>query len=37
MRKKMFKPKDKKIFRSTSSNTKAINLGVITYRGGIRF
>lgn len=37
MRKKMFKPKDKKIFRNTSGNTKAVNLGVITYRGGIRF
>lgn len=37
MRKKMSKRLDKKVFHNTSNNVKAINLGVITYRGGIRF
>lgn len=37
MRKEMEKPKDKEVFKKTANNTKTINLGVITYRGGIRF
>ena len=37
MRKKMPRSQDKKVFHNTSNNVKAINLGVITYRGGIRF
>lgn len=37
MRKVMHKPKDKKIFKQTANTTKSINLGVYTYRGGIRF
>ena len=36
MRKAMPKSQDKRVFKSTSNNVKAINLGVITYRGGIR-
>lgn len=37
MRKVMEKPKDKKIFKQTANSTKSINLGVFTFRGGIRF
>ena len=37
MRRKMSAAKDRKVFKDTSKNVKAINLGVITYRGGIRF
>lgn len=37
MRKEMPKPKDEKVFKQTANTTKSINLGVITYRGGIRF
>lgn len=36
-RKEMSKSKDSKIFKQTANSTKTINLGVITYRGGIRF
>lgn len=28
---------DKEVFRRTASHTKKVNLGVKTYRGGIRF
>lgn len=28
---------DPKVFKRTASHTKAINLGVKVYRGGIRF
>lgn len=37
MRRKMFKPRDQSFFRRNSQETKSINLGRITYRGGIRF
>lgn len=37
MRKEMDKQKDKRIFKETALKTKVVNLGVITYRGGIRF
>ena len=37
MRKRVNKRKDKKIFRRTSGKTKSVNLGRVTYRGGIRF
>lgn len=37
MRRRMSKSQDKRIFKSTSNNVKAVNLGIITYRGGIRF
>ena len=36
MRKAMNPRKDKKMFSRNSRKTKAINLGVTTYRGGIR-
>lgn len=36
MRKKMKARRDKKMFSHTAAKTKAINLGVVTYRGGIR-
>lgn len=28
---------DKAVFRQTAVHSKKVNLGVITYRGGIRF
>lgn len=28
---------DKQVFRRTANNTKAVNLGMIRMRGGIRF
>lgn len=37
MRRKAPKRIDKKIFRNTANKTKAVNLGKIHYRGGIRF
>lgn len=37
MRRPTNKKKDSKIFTRTASSSKAINLGVVTYRGGIRF
>lgn len=35
-RMKMPRHKDKKVFRQTAASPKKINLGTITYRGGIR-
>jgi len=37
MRHRVSKRKDMKIFSRTASKGKAVNLGNITYRGGIRF
>lgn len=37
VRKKAVKSVDKEVFRRTASHTKAVNLGLIRYRGGIRF
>lgn len=37
VRKEMNRNTDKKVFHQTATNTKVINLGVVTYRGGIRF
>lgn len=28
---------DKEVFRRTASRTKAVNLGMLRFRGGIRF
>lgn len=36
MRKRTFKPVDKKIFRRTAVTSKKINLDPTIYRGGIR-
>lgn len=36
-RKKMSSKKDKKIFRSTATKTKAVNIPQLSMRGGIRF
>lgn len=36
MRKKMKARSDKKVFSHTAEKTKKINLGAVTYRGGIR-
>lgn len=37
MRKKMEYNHDKRVFQQTANKTKVLNLGVVTYRGGIRF
>lgn len=37
MRKVLKEKTDKRIFRNTASTGKAINLGKVIYRGGIRF
>lgn len=37
MRKRMNRRTDRKVFRDTAQNPKAVNLGIRTYRGGIRF
>lgn len=37
MRRKMSPTQDRRVFKSTANNTKTVNLGIITYRGGIRF
>lgn len=37
MRKVMSKPKDKMVYKQTANTTKSINLGIYTFRGGIRF
>lgn len=36
MRKKMKARNDKKVFSRTAEKTKKINIGAVTYRGGIR-
>lgn len=36
IRKEMSRKTDKRVFHQTATNTKVINLGVVTYRGGIR-
>lgn len=36
-RKKMSPRKDKKIFRSTATQTRAVNIPQLSMRGGIRF
>lgn len=36
MRRKMKPKKDKRVFRNTAVGSKKINLGVRTFRGGIR-
>lgn len=36
MRRKMKARRDKKMFSHTAEKTKKINLGAVTYRGGIR-
>lgn len=36
MRKKMRARRDKRMFSHTAEKTKKINLGAITFRGGIR-
>lgn len=36
MRKRVNKRVDKKVFKKTASKTKAINLGIVNARGGIR-
>lgn len=36
MRRKMKVRRDKKMFSHTAEKTKKINLGAVTYRGGIR-
>lgn len=36
MRAKMKKSKDSKVFRRTAVKSKNINLGVKSYRGGVR-
>lgn len=36
-REMMSRPTDRKIFRRTAVKTKAVNLGTVMFRGGIRF
>lgn len=36
MRRKMRARRDKRMFSHTAEKTKKINLGTVTYRGGIR-
>ena len=36
MRSRMARGRDRRVFSKTSSSTKAINLGLTTYRGGRR-
>lgn len=37
MRKKAVPRVDREVFRRTASHTKAVNLGMLRFRGGIRF
>lgn len=37
MRKKAIPRVDREVFRRTASHTKAVNLGMLRFRGGIRF
>lgn len=37
MRRKANPRVDKEVFRRTASHTKAVNLGLIRFRGGTRF
>lgn len=37
MRRELPKNKDEKVFRHTAATGKRINLGNMTFRGGIRF